>query len=375
MDEHTPNAQPNSHGEQGSHHSSHSGSHSGSHHSSHHHSSHHHHHRHHRSGPMPPYGTGMPPRGPMAPGTDPRRALGADMPARRPSRPPGSSSGKRSPVAPPLINQSKNLVRVENDIVRTNSSEAVLKRSSKTYILRLVITSALMVVIATVMHIFQFRPPLFPAFLRMDFSVVFELFAAVAYGPIVGIIVALLKTILYVLFRGQMVLPSAVTVFLVDTVFILITCTYYAKLKFTPNAIRKNYYKTYTYSNDIPRRIIIGGLLGTVCGSVVSYISNVYYAFPMVFEKYGKFGYTEEFYLGYYNIAVESFNSHMARILPVKIPELTSFSQGVLLYNVPSSVVRLIVAAVVCAIVLPPLSDFLYCRVRVEEEFDDTIQT
>ena len=55
----------------------------------------------------------------------------------------------------------------------------------------------MMAAISSVLFYFDFALPIFPAFLKMDFSDIPSLIAAFAYGPISGILVQLVKNLLH----------------------------------------------------------------------------------------------------------------------------------------------------------------------------------
>lgn len=75
--------------------------------------------------------------------------------------------------------------------------------------LRVMIAVAMLSSISFVLMLFNFPLPALPPFLKVDFSDVPALIAAITMGPIAGILVALFKNVLYWIFSGS---PTGVPV-------------------------------------------------------------------------------------------------------------------------------------------------------------------
>jgi riboflavin transporter FmnP len=80
--------------------------------------------------------------------------------------------------------------------------------------------------LAFLMQVLNFPLPLFPTFLKADFSEIPALVGALVYGPLAGILVELLKNILHFLFAGSEtgVIPlGQMANFLAGSVFVTVT--------------------------------------------------------------------------------------------------------------------------------------------------------
>lgn len=75
--------------------------------------------------------------------------------------------------------------------------------------LRVMIAIAMLSSISFVLMLFNFPLPALPPFLKVDFSDVPALIAAITMGPVAGILVALFKNVLYWIFSGS---PTGVPV-------------------------------------------------------------------------------------------------------------------------------------------------------------------
>ena len=70
--------------------------------------------------------------------------------------------------------------------------------------LRIMIAVGMLSSISFVLMLFNFPLPALPPFLKVDFSDVPALIAAITMGPVAGILVALFKNVLYWLFNGSL---------------------------------------------------------------------------------------------------------------------------------------------------------------------------
>ncbi len=101
--------------------------------------------------------------------------------------------------------------------------------------LRIMIAVAMLSSISFVLMLFNFPLPALPAFLKVDFSDVPALIAAITMGPIAGILVALFKNVLYWMFSGS---PTGVPVgemanFATSVLFMLPVYMVYRKISTT----------------------------------------------------------------------------------------------------------------------------------------------
>jgi len=69
--------------------------------------------------------------------------------------------------------------------------------------LRIMIAIGMLSSISFILMLFNFPLPALPPFLKVDFSDVPALIAAITMGPVAGILVALFKNVLYLLFNGS----------------------------------------------------------------------------------------------------------------------------------------------------------------------------
>ena len=237
---------------------------------------------------------------------------------------------------------------------------------------RNIITCVILGAIALVMQIVNFRLPLTPMHMRMDFSALPELLVAVAFGPIAGIAVIVAKNIFYVLFMHTSVLATAISNIILDSLFVGIASSIYARGVFSPMAIERRMVARMENPDNVPddrrRMIIKGGLIGAVVTTALSYVTIMYIIYPIIFRQFGSYGYTAEKYIYYYQDAITSLKSHLPASIGGILADITSLSQGVLTYNLPFTFIKLVLVSVIVALLFKPLSKILFYRPTIDPE-------
>lgn len=110
--------------------------------------------------------------------------------------------------------------------------------------------------------------PMFP-WLKMDFSDVPALMGTFAFGPVVGIIIELIKNVLYLLVKGSSGIVGVTANFIMGSALIVPAGIIYNRKKSKKTAV-------------------IGMICGAVSIQIVAAITNVYFLLPaygMVMEK------------------------------------------------------------------------------------------
>ena len=223
---------------------------------------------------------------------------------------------------------------------------------------RMVFCCAVIEFAAVVLQVFKFRVPLTPLPLTMDLSAIPELLAAVAYGPVVGIAVTLLKNVFYILIFHKKVIATALSNTMLDSVFVIIASLIYTRGMFSPRALERKREKERLPKRKRSKQIIKSGLLGAVITTVLTFFSVNYVVLPLIFKQFGKAGHTEEAYLQYYQNAIDTIAGYL-HINPI---HFDSLMQGTLVFNMPMTLGKLIVVTIVVAFIYRYLSDFLHYR-------------
>ena len=207
----------------------------------------------------------------------------------------------------------------------------------------------------------RFNMPLAPDFLSGDFSVLPELIASIAYGPIIGGVVCLLKFALHII-----IVPTAwisdIANFFVEEAFILTASVFYLKKHFHRKKKNKNG-KTRQFRR---KRIIIGSLIGIIPALIIQFITNYYFVFPMLEKYYGQYGYTQADILQKYASSLDAISKHLPQAIASALPKITEIWQGILFFNIPFTLVKLIIAMLVTALIYPIISPYLHFRKKTK---------
>ena len=155
--------------------------------------------------------------------------------------------------------------------LKTNSSSETLrgvgnmeqgglkqKRTSRTSIIA---KTSILASIAYILMIFDFPLPMFPAFLKIDFSEIPALIGTFALGPVAGVSIELIKNILHLVTKTSTGGVGELGNFIVGATFV-----------WSAGFIYKHY-KTRTSA-------IIGCLVGTLAMTAVAYLFNIYVLIP-----------------------------------------------------------------------------------------------
>ena len=207
----------------------------------------------------------------------------------------------------------------------------------------------------------RFNMPLAPDFLSGDFSVLPELIAAIAYGPIIGGAVCLLKFVLHIVIVPTAWISDIANLF-VEEAFIITASVFYYKKQFHKKE-RNKQGKKRQYRR---KRIIIGSLLGIIPALIIQFITNYYFVFPMLEKYYGQYGYTQADILQKYASSLDAISKHLPQAIASALPKITEIWQGILFFNLPFTLVKLIIAMLITALIYPIISPYLHFRKKTK---------
>lgn len=139
-----------------------------------------------------------------------------------------------------------------------DQGESKPKRVSRTSVIA---KTSILAAIAYILMIFDFPLPMFPAFLKIDFSEIPALIGTFALGPAAGVSIELIKNILHLVTKTSTGGVGELGNFIVGATFV-----------WSAGFIYKHY-KTRTSA-------IIGCLVGTLAMTAVAYLFNIYVLIP-----------------------------------------------------------------------------------------------
>ncbi len=175
--------------------------------------------------------------------------------------------------------------------------------------------------VAVILQYIEIGIPVMPGFIKLDFSDLPELIGAFAYGPIGGVLIAFLKNLIHMAV-SQSGFIGELSNFLLGASFALTAGVIY-KLKKTKSMA------------------LTASLAGCFIMAAVSFPLNLCVIYPLY---YSVMGFPKEAILGMYQLI---------------LPSVRSIPQALLIFNVPFTLVKGLICAVVTFFVYKPMRKIL----------------
>lgn len=191
-------------------------------------------------------------------------------------------------------------------------------KSNKT---RRIVGCGVLTAVAVVLQYIEISIPIVPSFIKLDFSDLPELIGAFAYGPVVGVLIALLKNLIHMAV-SQSGFVGELSNFILGAVFACVAGLIYSRKKTKKNAL-------------------IAGIVGAVVMALVSLPSNYFLIYPLY---YSVLGFPEEAVFGMYKAL---------------LPSVKNMVECLLIFNVPFTFVKGLISVAVTMLVYQPLRPFL----------------
>ncbi len=188
--------------------------------------------------------------------------------------------------------------------------------SSKSNVTKLVIT-AMLSAVAVVLQYLQFGVPFVPSFLKMDFSDIPELIGAFTIGPLGGVLICLVKNIIHMLV-SQSGFVGELSNFIIGAAGALIAGLIYKRHKTKKTAL-------------------LACIAGAVAMAAVSVPSNYFVIYPIYAKLFGGM----DTIIGLYKSI---------------IPAADTLLKALLIVNVPFTLVKGLLCALVTMLIYKPLS-------------------
>ena len=179
----------------------------------------------------------------------------------------------------------------------------------------------LLIAVAVVLQYIEIPIPIIPSFIKLDFSDLPEIIGAFAYGPLAGVLIALIKNIIH--------LPASGSQFVGE----LSNFVLGASFAFTAGMIYK-YKKT-------KKTAVIAGICASLVMAAISLPLNYFAIYPMY---YSILNFPEPAVLGMYQAI---------------LPSTKNMLQALIIFNVPFTLVKGLIDVVFCIFIYKPLSPIL----------------
>ena len=187
--------------------------------------------------------------------------------------------------------------------------------------------AAMLSAVAFILMFIEFPiPMLIPAFIKMDFSDLPALLGAFALGPVYGAIISFMKNLLHIVIKGtSTACVGELSNFILGAIFSAVAGCIYKHHKSRKTAI-------------------IGAVAGAVAMGVLSVPSNYFVVYPA--------------YVQFYHMPLEAILGMYQAILP----SADSLIKCLILFNLPFTLVKGLLDAVLCMLIYKPLSPILHGR-------------
>ena len=187
--------------------------------------------------------------------------------------------------------------------------------------------AAMLSAVAFILMFIEFPiPMLIPAFIKMDFSDLPALLGAFALGPVYGVIISFMKNLLHIVIKGtSTACVGELSNFILGAIFAAVA--------------------GYIYKHHKSRKTaIIGAVAGAVAMGVLSVPSNYFVVYPA--------------YVQFYHMPLEAILGMYQAILP----SADSLIKCLIIFNLPFTLVKGLLDAVLCMLIYKPLSPILHGR-------------
>lgn len=182
------------------------------------------------------------------------------------------------------------------------------------------IASALLGAVGFVLMAIELSVPIMPVFIKLDFSELPALIAAFAYGPVYGAAVCLIKNLLH-LFITNTAGVGELANFLMGVFFVVPAGLIYSKIKTRKGAL-------------------IGSVIGAAVMAVACVFINLFITYPI-----------------YYNLLMPE--TVILSLYQAILPSVDSIFKALIIFNLPFTFVKGVLASVICLLIYKKLSPIL----------------
>ena len=198
----------------------------------------------------------------------------------------------------------------------SEQTKTAVKQGGMNTKVRYITVTAMLSAVAFVLMYLEIAIPIMPSFIKFDFSDLPALLGSFALGPVCGVLICLIKNVLHLAFSNSMFVGE-LSNFILGAVFV---------------AIAGNIYK----HKKTKKSAVVSGLVAALVMGIVSVFSNYFVVYP-----------AEEAILQMYQAIA---------------PSMKSVLQCLICFNLPFTIVKGLIAVVICMLIYKPLSPVLKGR-------------
>ncbi len=187
--------------------------------------------------------------------------------------------------------------------------------------IRLITGTAMLTAVAVGLQYIEIAIPIMPSFIKLDFSDLPELIGAFAYGPLAGVLIALLKNLIHMAV-SQSGFVGELSNFLLGASFALTAGLIYKHKKTKGKAL-------------------LAGVVASLVMAIICVPLNYFVIYPLYYNV-----------LGFPEVAV-------LQMYQLILPKTKSIFQALLIFNLPFTFVKGLISVLVSMLIYKPLSPVL----------------
>lgn len=184
---------------------------------------------------------------------------------------------------------------------------------------RYVTVTAMLAAVSFILQYIEISIPIMPAFIKFDFSDLPALLGSFAMGPVCGVLICLVKNVLHLAFSNSMFVGE-LSNFILGAVFVAVAGGIYKKKRTKTGAL-------------------VGGIIGALVMGAFSLVSNYFLVYPV-----------------YYKVMPQEVILNMYQAI---LPSMKTIFQSLVCFNLPFTIVKGLIAVVICMLIYKPLSPIL----------------
>ncbi len=221
--------------------------------------------------------------------------------------------------------------------------------------IRKTVSIAVLTAIAILLVFLRVRLPFISGMFGIDFSVFPELLAAIAFGPIAGIVVCLIKAVIHIAFIPTALIPDIASV-AVDIVFIV-----FAEILYSSHMYMSEDEDMVIKPFEREKAIFFSSIISVIPALILQFFLTEFFVYPKLEKYYSNEGLTYDNILANYAVSTEFLRNHFPS-LAKSIPDFKGIWQGVLFVNLPLAFIKYLIVAIVTMVVYKYISPFFHYR-------------
>lgn len=237
------------------------------------------------------------------------------------------------------------------------SAKETNKSARHSAIVRMVIAIVVCAALSIALLLFgKIHVPFVPNLFTIEFSTVPELIVTIAYGPLYGVAISLVKNLVSILIAPSTWISSMNNLIL-ECIYLYGTAMIYSRLIKTKGTPSKGK-RLHRYN---PGKLFISSAAAALISLVPQFFITRYIAYPLMEHFFkGKFS-IEDMLVNYQN-GMALFLAHIPPEMAEHVPKINNISQGIALVNLPISFGKLILVILATLLILSFMLPFLQYR-------------